>query len=78
MAKSKVTLEGLNATLQAHTAEDARRFEEMSGKLDSIGTDVKSLLESRSFSRGAWKAIVTAASAAGAAAGLLITYLRGH
>lgn len=72
----KATLDSLRATLQAHTEEDARRFVEMNGKLDDIATDVKSLLASRSYMRGAWKAIITAASAAGAAAGLLISYLR--
>lgn len=64
--------------LAAHTAEDARRFDEMSTKLDNIGKDVKSLLESRTFTRGMAKMAMITAGGISALVSLVIAYLRGH
>jgi hypothetical protein len=71
-------LASLQATVTAHTEEDTRRFNEVAEKLDSIATDVKSLLESRSFQRGAWKMVVYTSTAISTLVGLLIAYVKGH
>lgn len=75
-AKSKNVSDAVARELVTHTQHDDERFVALTALVTSIATDVKSLLDSRSFTRGAWKAIVMAASAAGAMAGLIISYLR--
>lgn len=66
----------LAAQFEAHATEDTRRFVEVNGKLDDIGTDVKSLLQSRSFSRGFWKAVLLVGGGAGTIAGLIVTAVK--
>ncbi len=56
--------------LEEHDRRDTDRFAELNVKLDTIGGDVKSLLASRSYVRGAWKAIVTISAGVAAAIGL--------
>ena len=48
-----------------------------STKLNEIHRDVKSLLASRSYTRGAWKAVLVAAGAVSAVVSLIVAYLTG-
>jgi hypothetical protein len=68
----KEQVAALVATFEAHAAEDTRRFGEVNIKLDGIGADVKTLLDSRQYTRGFWKAILLVGSAAGGIAGLVV------
>lgn len=42
----------LEARVEARHSEYMRRFDELETKISDVGKDVKSLLDSRSFSRG--------------------------
>lgn len=61
----------LAAEVRAHVQADAKSFEGVEQALKEIGGDVKSLLDTRTFQRGAWKATVTIAGAAGTAGGIV-------
>jgi len=64
------------AALKEHADMDTTRFAAVEKKLDDIGGDVKSLLVSRSYVRGAWKAIVVLGGTAGAVVSLAVALLR--
>lgn len=66
----------LAAQFEAHATEDTRRFAEVNVKLDDIGSDVKSLLQSRSFSRGFWKAVLLVGGGAGGTVAGVITLVK--
>lgn len=66
--------------LHHHTEQDDERFRALTGLVNSIATDVKSLLESRTFSKGVWKTVVYASTAVSTVVGLIVAWLsaRGH
>lgn len=63
---AKTIADNVAAELRVHTASDDRRFGELAELVSSVANDVKSLLDSRSFFRGAWWAAVGLASTVGA------------
>ena len=60
------------------------RLDRQDEKLDALATDVSSLLQSRSYARGAWKAITIVGAILAGAIGVLtaaikaIAFVRGH
>ena len=69
------------AELVEHTKHDDDRFDRLTRLVESIATDTKSLLASRSFIQGAWKTVVAVALSVSTLTGLVMTglqYLRGH
>jgi hypothetical protein len=75
-ATAKVVADSVAKELVLHTQHDDERFERLTALVESIGGDVKSLLDSRSFQRGAWKAISVVGGIAGTVAGLLVTFVK--
>ncbi len=75
---AKHTSDLVSQELVTHTRHDDERFEQLTTLVESIAQDVKSLLASRSYTRG----MVKMASIFGGIAGALITavlaYLKGH
>ena len=69
--------ERIAAELTAHARLDDERHAENKQTLAEISEDVKSLLESRSFARGIWKAAVVAGGIAGACITYIITLIKG-
>lgn len=68
---AKIVADSVSKELTLHTQHDDERFEQLTKLVESIATDVKSLLQSRSFFRGAWKA----ASVAGGAVGGIVAII---
>jgi hypothetical protein len=67
--------------LTLHTEHDDERFTALTVLVESIANDVKSLLDSRSFTRGVWKAASVAGGSVGgvvAVAAFIVSWLRGH
>ncbi len=60
-ATAKVVADAVAGELEKHTRHDDERFAALTTLVESIALDVKSLLGSRSFMRGAWKAITVTA-----------------
>jgi hypothetical protein len=52
--------------------------EQTNVKLDGISLDVKSLLESRSFTRGVLRTATAVSTVVSVIIGLVVAYLRGH
>jgi hypothetical protein len=78
---AKAIADAVAKELAAHTRLDDARHEENRQTLAVIATDVKSLLDSRSFTRGIWKAASTAGGLVGGVVmiiGLIIQWWRGH
>ena len=75
---AKVIAAAVSAELDSHTKHDDERFERLTQLVESVATDTKSLLASRSFVRGAWKAVVVTAATTSGVITLLLTYLKGH
>ena len=67
----------LATEVRAHIVADNERFNKIDGALSSIADDVRSLLQTRSFTKGAWKAIVTIAGATSVIVGLIIAWVKG-
>lgn len=57
----RATVNEVLVELREHVKQDHERFETQGKKLEEIHTDVRSLLESRSFLRGAWRTITVIA-----------------
>lgn len=74
----KAAADSVKDDLAKHTAQDDERFTRLTDLTESIANDVKSLLSSRSFVRGAWKAIVVTAGVVSTVTTILLTYLKGH
>lgn len=77
---AKVIADAVAKELAAHTALDDARHLENKQTLAAISADVKSLLESRSFSLGIWRAVVTGGGIIGGAIALgsfLLEWIRG-
>jgi hypothetical protein len=62
--------------LDAHDRLDTERFDAVTVALQGIAADVKSLLETRSFTRGVWRAAVIAATVVSTAATLVIEVVK--
>ena len=73
---AQVVADSVAAELVTHTRHDDERFERLTALVEAIGGDVKSLLDSRSFQRGAWKAIGVVGGVAGTIAGLLVAIVK--
>lgn len=54
---AKVVADAVAKELVLHTQHDDERFEALSKLVESVAQDVKSLLDSRTFLRGAWWAV---------------------
>lgn len=52
-----------------------KRLDNLEAKVDSIAVDVRSLLETRSFAQGVWKAVVTIAAIVSATVSGIIAWL---
>jgi hypothetical protein len=63
--------------VREHIRADNERFNTIDKSLGSIADDVRSLLQTRSFTKGAWKAIVTIAGATSVVIGLIIAWVKG-
>lgn len=63
--------------LAEHSRRDEERFGRLTTLVESIASDTKSLLASRSFTRGAWRAVAAVSAAISTAIGLAIAYWRG-
>lgn len=70
----------LAAEVRVHILTDTRRFDTQDTKLAEIQTDLRSLLATRSFTRGIWKAVTIIAIVVSTLASLAVSYLtgRGH
>jgi hypothetical protein len=62
--------------LEAHDRLDTERFDAVTTTLQVIAADVKSLLDTRSFTRGVWRAAVIAATVVSTAATVLIEVVK--
>lgn len=67
----------LASEVRAHIVADNERFNKIDHTLGGIASDVRSLLQTRSFTKGAWKAIVTIAGATSVIIGLIIAWVKG-
>jgi hypothetical protein len=54
------------------------RLQNLETKVDDIAKDVKSLLASRSFTRGVWQSVVVTATAVSALVGLVLHWWTGR
>ena len=72
-----VKFDVLATEVRAHISADNERFNTIDESLTGIAADVKSLLHTRSFTKGAWKAIVTIAGATSVIIGLVIAWVKG-
>ena len=62
--------------MKAHIEADARAFRLLGEQLVTLNQDVKSLVQSRSFLRGTWFAIVIGATLIGTIAGLIVAWYK--
>jgi len=74
--KILTAVEVVSMELSGHTRLDDMRHEENTTKLDKIGKDVESLLATRSFTRGIWRAAVVGGTVAGSVISLIIAWLK--
>lgn len=71
----------VSTELVTHTKHDDERFQALTELVTSVANDVKSLLESRSFTRGVWKAASVAGGSVGglvAVIAFIVSWWRGH
>lgn len=64
--------------VRAHIVADNRRFDDLDKTLEGIATDMKSLLATRSFTRGVMRTVVLGSTAISTVIGLVIAYFAGH
>lgn len=69
-------LSDMMTAMHEHIKADSVAFAELGKAILEVNTDVKSLLNSRSFLRGAWFALGISASVVVGAATLIITWFR--
>ena len=74
---ARLIAEAVAKELSVHTLLDDSRHEENKQTLAAISADVKSLLESRTFTKGIWKAVVGTAVAVSTIIGLVIAWVKG-
>ncbi|HEV8714132.1 MAG TPA: hypothetical protein VGX03_15060 [Candidatus Binatia bacterium] len=67
----------LSAEIRTHITDDNRRFDTLDETLKEIGKDVKSLLATRSFSKGIWWAVSTIAGGIAVVASIVVGWVRG-
>ncbi len=84
-AAAQIVADHVAQELKDHTLHDDERFEQVTKLIESIAQDVKSLLGSRSYMRGAWKGMTVAVVAALGVAKFVhdywdafITLVKGH
>lgn len=75
---TRVIVDSVASELAAHTRLDDSRHEENKQTLAIIAADVKSLLESRSYSRGIWKTVTVIATVVSGSISIVIAIMRGH
>jgi hypothetical protein len=68
----------LAKALTEHTMNDDLRFAAVTKLVESIALDVKSLLETRTFTQGMVRAVVLIAASVSALVSGIILYFRGH
>lgn len=51
---ARIIADQVSRELVAHTQHDDERFEKLTSLVESVATDVKSLIETRTFSRAVW------------------------
>lgn len=66
----------MTAAMEAHIAADAVAFRALAEQAVQTNLDLKSLLQSRSFLRGTWFAVVTVGTLIGVVAGLVVAWYR--
>jgi hypothetical protein len=74
---ARVIADSVAKELQDHTKSDDKRFDDLTKLVESISENVRSLLDSRQFFRGAWWALVGMAGLIGAVIVWVIHYLTG-
>lgn len=75
---AKTVADAVSGELERHTRHDDERFAALTILVESIAKDVKSLLDSRTFLRGAWWAVGGMAMGVGGLLSMVYHYLRGH
>ncbi len=60
---AKIVADSVAGELEKHTKHDDDRFAALTALVESIALDVKSLLGTRSYARGAWKGMTLVAVA---------------
>lgn len=76
-AIAKTVSDKVAGELHEHTLQDDKRFKDLTILVESISKDVKSLLDSRQFFRGAWWAIAGMSGLFGAGMAAIWHYFRG-
>jgi len=66
----------MTANMQAHIEADAVAFQALGVQIIEVNKDVKDLLASRSFLRGAWFALAVCATFVVAAVGAFLTWYK--
>ncbi len=67
----------LASEVRTHILADIERFDIIDRSLNGIAGDVKSLLQTRSFTKGAWRALVSMAVVVSTVVGLIIAWVKG-
>ena len=67
----------LASEVRAHIKTDNERFDAVDEMLSEIGTDVKSLIGTRSFTKGVWWAFTIIAGAISVVASIAVAWVRG-
>jgi hypothetical protein len=75
-ATTKSVSDAVARELGTHTKHDDERFTALTNLVTSIATDVKSLLDSRSFQRGAWWAMIAIAGGVSTVVGFLVSWMK--
>jgi hypothetical protein len=71
-------LEEIRVRVEERHAENRRRFDIIDANIASLSTDVKSLLDTRSFSRGIWRTVTIVAAIISAAVSVVMAWVRNH
>jgi len=78
MARKRYSAENearrVSTALEAHDRLDTERFDALSKTLEEIHKDVKSLLDSRAYARGAWWGIGSMATVVSAVVGFVVAW----
>ena len=72
------SLASLSQRMADHIREEEHSLGAVNQKLDALSTDVKSLLETRSFTRGMWRAVVVVTTLISGLVSMFIAYINRH
>jgi len=75
--QARTVADTVESELKKHTESDDERFAALTTLVESVSNDVKSLLNSRQFFRGAWWAIVGMAALVGSGVAAVWHYIHG-